>query len=292
MASRKYQLNQSKYAHATLHGFMYGCSGTYIKSNEIFTYPGTVIQFSLCAIDASGSIVYSSAVASVVSDTNKDIFNRLDELYLKKDQTIIPLSGARGTIVQYTIYNRVNKYTHANLSIATPENPPSWSACINMLPCPLGFILEQDQCICDHFITQTVPITKCNITSTSISISSGQWFGNVSNNLGFAFLCPPGKTNLSYVNVTDPLSMCLDSKEGILCGQCRAELSVVFGTSQCMQCSDIWLLSLIGYGLSGIILVIIMLYLPLTISKGPLAGIIIAMNLTAASTIDLLEGQE
>ena len=275
-------------------GFMYGCSGTYIKSNEIFTYPGTVIQFSLCAIDASGSIVYSSAVASVVSDTNKDIFNRLDELYLKKDQTIIPLSGARGTIVQYTIYNRVNKYTHANLSIATPENAPFWSACINMLPCPLGFILEQDQCICDHFITQTVPITKCNITSTSISISSGQWFGNVSNNLGFAFLCPPGncKTNLSYVNVTDPLSMCLDSKEGILCGQCSIELSVVFGTSQCMQCSDFWLLSLIGYGLSGIVLVIIMLYLPLTISEGPLAGIIIAMNLTAASTIDLLEGQE
>ena len=35
-----------------------------------------------------------------------------------------------------------------------------------------------------------------------------------------------------------------------------------------------------------------MLYLPLTISEGPLAGIIIAMNLTAASTIDLLEGQE
>ena len=278
-------------------GYMYGCSGTHKKSNTIFTYPGMVIQFSLCAIDASGSIVYSSAVASIVSRYGKHNYDRhtaQNNLYLKQDQTLIPLSGVKGTIIQYTIYNRVNKYTHAFLSIAIPENPPSWSAYINMLPCPLGFILEYDQCICDHFITQTVPDTKCNITSTSISISSGRWFGNVSNTLGFAFLCPPGncKTNLSHVNVTDPLSMCLDSKEGILCGQCSVELSVVFGTSQCMQCSDIWLLSLIGYGLSGIVLVIIMLYLPLTISEGLLAGIIIAMNLTAASTIDLLEGQE
>ena len=273
--------------------YMYGCSGTNKEAN-IFTYPGMVIQLSLCAVDASGSIVYSSVVASIVSRYRRHGHVVQNNLYLKQDQTLIPLSGAKGTIVQYTIYNKVNKYTYAFLSIATPENLPSWSAYINMLPCPIGFILEQDQCICDHFITQTVPDTKCNITSTSISISSGQWFGNVSNTLGFAFLCPPGncKTNLSHVNVTDPLSMCLDSKEGILCGQCSIELSVVFGTSQCMQCSDIWLLSLIGYGLSGIILIIIMLYLPLTISEGPLAGIIIAMNLTAASTIDFLEGQD
>ena len=274
------------------------CQVTHKKFKIVYAYPGMVIQLSLCAIDASGSTVYSSSVATIASSTYKkhkyDGPVAQDEIYLKKDQTLIPLSGTESTVVQYTIYNKVNKYTHAFLSIATPENPPSWSAYINMLPCPLGFILEHDQCICDHFITQTVPDTKCNITSTSISISSGQWFGNVSNTLGFAFLCPPGncKTNLSHVNVTDPLSMCLYSKEGILCGQCSVELSVVFGTSQCMQCSDLWLLSLIGYGLSGIILVIIMLYLPLTISKGPLAGIIIAMNLTAASTIDFLEGQE
>ena len=35
-----------------------------------------------------------------------------------------------------------------------------------------------------------------------------------------------------------------------------------------------------------------MLYLPLTISDGPLASIVIAMNLTAVSTIDLLEGED
>ena len=42
--------------------YMYDCSGTNKKLNNIFTYPGMVIQLSLCAVDVSGSIVYSSAV--------------------------------------------------------------------------------------------------------------------------------------------------------------------------------------------------------------------------------------
>ena len=269
-----------------------------LTSNDIYTYPGMVIQLSLCALDASGNIVYSPAIASIVSiKYNKYRYEgpvAQDYLYLKQEQRPIPLSGTDVTVVHYSIYNRVSTYVHALLSIATPNNPPTWSANVHVLSCPLGFILNDDQCICDPFITQTSADTKCNITNTSISISFNQWLGNISNTLGFSFLCPPGncKSLITHVNVTDPLSICQDSKEGVLCGQCRAGLSVVFGTTQCMPCPNLWLLSLIGYAISGVILVVIMLYLPLTISDGPLASIVIAMNLTAVSTIDLLKGED
>ena len=270
-------------------------TSTIMKSVGIYTYPGKVIQLSLCAVDASGSIVYSPAIAFIVTGKYEHDHEptEIDYLYLNQEEKLMPLSGTNPTIVHYKIYSRVNAYTKAFLCIATPDNPPSWCASIRLLPCPLGFILENGQCVCDHFFTQIAPDTKCNITDTSISISSGQWLGNVSNSLGFSFLCPPKncKIHVSYINVTQPLSLCQDSKEGILCGQCYNGLSVVFGIDQCMECSDLWIISLLGYALSGIILVSIMLYLPLTISEGPLAGIIIVMNLTGASTIDLLEGQ-
>ena len=261
----------------------------HVKSLFLNTYPGMVVPLSLCAIDESGSIIYSSAVASVLSAGQ----SKQENVYLRQEQKQIPLSGTDATVVHYVIYSRVNETVYAILSIATPQNPISWSAGVTILPCPLGFMLHNDQCVCDNFITHIVPDSECNITNVSISISPGQWLGDVSNVLGFSFFCHPEncKADATFVNVTDPLSLCQDSKEGVLCGQCRAGLSVVFGASQCIQCSDLWLLSLIGYALSGVLLVALMLYLPLTISRGPLTGIIIAMNLTAASTIDTIEGQ-
>uniref|UniRef100_A0A1X7UR19 Uncharacterized protein n=1 Tax=Amphimedon queenslandica TaxID=400682 RepID=A0A1X7UR19_AMPQE len=225
-------------------------SSSIMKSDSIYTYPGKVIQLSLCAVDASGSMVYSPAVAFIV--TGKYIHDHepteIDYLYLNQEEKLIPLSGTNPTVVSYKIYSRVNAYIKAFLCIATPDYPPSWSASIRLLPCPLGFILENGQCVCDHFLTQIAPNTKCNITDTSISISYGQWLGNVSNSLGFSFLCPPKncKTLVSYVNASQPLSLCQDSKEGILCGQCYDGLSVVFGTDQCMECSDLWIISLLG----------------------------------------------
>ena len=268
------------------------CSFTGIASHIIHTFPGMTIIVPLCAVDASGSIVYSAAIASIGS--NRLTKNDLSQyyLYLLHKQTLSPLSGRNCTYVSYNVYSKTNTLRHAIFSVAVQSSSPSWSAHMYVHPCPLGFVLSNDECVCDSLLIHLVPGVQCNITNTSISISSGQWLGNVSNSLVSSFLCPPSncRSDVHYLNVTDPLSLCTDTKEGVLCGQCRAGLSVVFGTSQCIKCSDIWMFSLIGYVVSGLVLVAIMLYLPLTISEGPLAGIIIAMNLIAGSTIDLLEG--
>ena len=100
------------------------------------------------------------------------------------------------------------------------------------------------------------------------------------------YVHPP---DIRLFNVTDPFSICESNKMGILCSQCQHNMSVVFGSTECKPCSDLWLITIVGYALFGQLLVAIMFVLPLTISEGLLAGIIIAMNITSVSTIDYLD---
>ena len=271
------------------------CSQLYSIPNNIRTHAGKTVTTSLCAVDDSGTIVYSPAVLSITNYHYKR--DKLSEnvLYLKEGQTLVPLSGTNCTQIHFNILSKLDEYKHERLSIATPGSPPSWSAELYIHPCPMGFMLKREECVCDSFIVDMSPSTKCNITTTTISIYSGQWLGYISSgnntNLGFASVCPPGncKTDTLLFNVTDPFSVCESSKMGILCSQCQHNMSVVFGSTECRPCSDLWLITIVGYALFGLLLVAIMLALPLTISEGPLAGIIIAMNITSVSTIDYLD---
>ena len=271
------------------------CSILQDITHIIDTYPGKTIVISLCAVDNSGNIVYSPAVASIVNDNLKQEKLSPNILYLKQGQTLVPLSGSNCTQINYNVLNELNELKHGVLNIATPGYPPSWSAEIYVYPCPMGFILNGGECVCNGFITDISHTTICNITTTTISISSGQWLGHIlsdnKSDIGFASVCPSGncKTDTLLVNVTDPLSICESSKAGVLCGQCQHNMSIVFGSTECRTCSDLWLITIVGYALSGLLLVAIMLLLPLTISEGPLAGIIIAMNITSVSTIDYLD---
>ena len=271
------------------------CSQLYAIPNIIRTYAGMTVTISLCAVDDSGTIVYSPAVLSITNYHHKQDKLSVNVLYLKQGQTLVPLSGTNCTQIHYNVLSKLNEFKYGRLNIATPGSPPSWSAELYVHPCPMGFMLKGDECVCDSFIVDMLPSTKCNITTTTISIYSGQWLGHVSSGnkskLGFASVCPPGncKTDTLLFNVTDPFSICESSKMGILCSQCQHNMSVVFGSTECRPCSDLWLITIVGYALFGLLLVAIMFALPLIISKGPLAGIIIAMNITSVSTIDYLD---
>ena len=271
------------------------CSHLYAIPNVITTYAGKTVTTSLCAVDDSGAIVYSPAVLSITNYHHKR--DKLSEnvLYLKQGQTLVPLSGTNCTQIHYNVLSKLDEFKQGRFNIATPGSPPSWSAELYVHPCPMGFMLKGDECVCDGFIVDMSPSTKCNITTTTISIYSGQWLGHISSDnkskLGFASVCPPGncKTDTLLFNVTDPFSICESSKMGILCSQCQHNMSIVFGSTKCRPCSNLWLITIVGYALSGLLLVAIMLALPLTISEGPLAGIIIATNITSVSTIDYLD---
>ena len=264
----------------------------------IHTYPGKSVPLYLAAVDGSHRIVYSPAVGFVSSNVNVNTHSTNTTLSLKSGQSLMALSGSKCTLIKYNILNTIDKRTHGLFTIATPGNPPTWFADVDVDRCPKGFMIRNGICTCNHFVINIIDNVHCNITATSITRPIGSWFGDISvrntTGLGYATVCPQGncKDTITSIDMTKLDSVCVYGKTGVLCGQCQANLSVVFGTTECKMCSNIWLLTLIGYAISGVLVVTVLLTLHLTIAAGPLAGIIMTCNIITVSTIDYLQGNE
>ena len=102
--------------------------------------------------------------------------------------------------------------------------------------------------------------------------------------------------NGSDVLIADPnnylvnhLPLCPPTKTGPLYSTCTTvngiKYSVVFGSSECKQCSNWWLLTLILYAIAGPLLIYLLFALKLTLTTGTLNGIIFYTQ--AIAIIDL-----
>ena len=91
--------------------------------------------------------------------------------------------------------------------------------------------------------------------------------------------------NDSDVLIADPnnylvnqLPLCPPTKTGPLCSTCTTvngiKCSVVFGSSECKQCSNWWLLTLVLYAVAGPLLIYLLFALKLTLTTGTLNVII------------------
>ena len=125
-----------------------------------------------------------------------------------------------------------------------------------------------------------------------INITNGT---NQTTVFGVAFTCQEScNLNQDYtmflingtdVLIADPnnylvnhLPLCPPTKTGPLCSTCTIvngiKYSVVFGSSECKQCSNWWLLTLILYTVAGPLLIYLLFALKLTLTTGTLNGII------------------
>uniref|UniRef100_A0A1X7V2Q6 TRP C-terminal domain-containing protein n=1 Tax=Amphimedon queenslandica TaxID=400682 RepID=A0A1X7V2Q6_AMPQE len=111
-----------------------------------------------------------------------------------------------------------------------------------------------------------------------------------SNNFSIAY-CHPSHCNIgsqlnvlhlnssgSYLgstNSTISLPLCYGSRTGDACGECIPNYSVVFGSTECKDCSSIfWPFTIILYIIAGPLLVLLLYTLKLTLTTGTLNGII------------------
>ena len=298
MSSEPVKICSCKPSNKTSNSPIINCGVSSSIKHTIQTYPGKSVSLYLAAVDGSSHIVYSPAVGFVSNDVHMNAHTINTTLSLKSGQSLVPLSGSNCTLITYNILNTIDRWTHGLFTIATLGNPPTWFADVEVASCPKGFMLIGGICKCNHFIANVIDDVHCNITTTSITRPIGSWFGDISvrNNtgLGYATICPQGncKATVNSVDVTVLSSLCVYSKTKVLCGRCQVNLSVVFGITDCKRCSNIWLLTLIGYAISGVVIVTILLTLHLTIAAGPLAGIILTCNIITVSTIDYLQGNE
>ena len=156
---------------------------------------------------------------------------------------------------------------------------------VQLLPCPVGFMLQNGMCDCDPFLPPD--IDTCYIDLPAIRRPANTWITahTLTNNTTDYLLsdcpmdyCLPYSTN---VNLAHPDLQCQFNRTGILCSQCQHPLSMVFASSRCMKCTNVHILITIIVIVAGIVLVVLLYVLNLTVTNGTINGIIFYANIVS-----------
>ena len=238
-------------------------------------YPGQKLQVYLCVPYAISNVDYV--------------------LYAETHSTFLPSSAckiAHQTEFISIIRNHPNTF---NFTIISESNlcqlfftvQPFVRAAFNvqLLPCPVGFTLQNGRCNCDPFLPPD--IDTCYIDLSAIRCPANTWIiaHTLTNNTTNYLIsdcpmdyCLPYSTN---VNLSHPDLQCQFNRTGILCSQCPHSLSMVFASSRCMKCTNVHILITIIVIVAGIVLVVLLYVLNLTVTNGTINGIIFYANIVS-----------
>ena len=194
------------------------------------------------------------------------------QLGLQKTRVETYLSGLNISLNDFYYHRRVNLPIYLNLEL---------------LPCPTGFQFQitTKTCVCNQ-VLQNHDINNCNIDNETVHRPNPYWISDSDSGSTIVHeQCP-----LDYcvpdnvpINISNPDEQCQFGHSGTLCGGCRANLSIVIGSSRCLPCTDWWLFLILLFALIGIILVILLTVLNLTVSVGTINGLIFYANIIGAN---------
>ena len=153
---------------------------------------------------------------------------------------------------------------------------------VNVLECPIGFMLFKGECQCDEKLSEIISNITCNITHKTITRVGKVWIGLDSNKNSMLVTtdCPYDYCvhgSVSF-NESTPDNQCRMNRSGIMCGQCSEGLSLMLGSNQCGVCTNSSLYLLVVFGVAGIVLVLFLVVLNLTVSVGTINGLIFYTN--------------
>ena len=263
-----------------------------------------------CSIDILGPIypgqnaVFSLAVLNTLQNaTDRDIVPiSLETIDYSPLQCTIPTASMQHNVsrhrcsnVSYTLLSHSNNMCELllkqDVNTVHGVRVSYGMFTVKLLPCPPGFMFIQMRCQCDPLLTLNEHIEDCDINDQTVLRSPNSWIFyseplhtyRLSKTCPFEY-CYPQSTKLQLNN---PDLQCQFSRSGILCGQCQLDLSTIFGSSDCQQCSNVYLLLIIPIAVSGILLVIVMFVLTLTVSEGTINPFILYVNILNIHNIPL-----
>ena len=268
---------------------------------QISAYPGQTFYISAVAVGQRLGIV-PTIIRSVIVPTQSTIPSTLETLQYSQNvgRICTQLSyTVRSSRKQEMIILSVDESIHQEY-IRKHDNAISETVLpgifihLQLKICPKGFIFDNSSCVCDP-ILQKHDIS-CDINNQRIhrqrlfwiyvidseETSSWSLMGNVLVHEHCPFdYCKPYSLNLSLEN---PDEQCAFHRSGILCGTCQHNLSHVLGSSNCKECSSLWLILFIPiFAVAGIALVIFLMVLNLTVSTGTINGLIFYANIVRAN---------
>ena len=152
---------------------------------------------------------------------------------------------------------------------------------VQLLPCPILFTLQNGVCDCDPLLP--TDIDTCYIDQSAIRRPANTWISYTQSSTSKYLIsdCPMDYCLLfsSNVNLLHPHTQCQFNRTGILCSQCQHDLSMVFGSSRCMKCTNVHILITIIVIVAGVVMVVLLYLLNLTVTKATINGIILYANI-------------
>ena len=248
-------------------------NNTMTSNGDIYTYPGQMVSLNLSALDELNRFVFTNVKVDIIPE-KRDFISHFWLSYEDKIQIIQESRYENYTNIRFTVHTTTvhNRSLHGKLILSLPDYPEAVYSEVHIHPCPLGFILDNittGDCVCspvlyafaeDNSIPTTCSIRIQTFTRSSITLS---WAGVIEiedglNVFGISRSCPPGNcfANPGLVNyfqsngekelfvadqtdgIFDTTPLCINHREGPLCGKCKDGLSVVFGSRECMRCSN------------------------------------------------------
>ena len=269
----------------------------YLKNNsdivynrfELQKFPGEKSFLEIRAKDLQGRSVFSFISTEVLCNSHHCRKNRL---WLQKTGGNTALEGCDDNRMNLSIHTTSTKMITATLVLSVPRIY-SKTFSIKLLPCPLGFSLDRltGSCKCSK-VFKKVSNVECLIDEQLITTQTSNrdvWIGIIEHKPAISEVCPVSFCNTDphykMVKSTDngfmltndtyhTIPYCLGNREGVLCGKCINNYSIVFWSSECKQCSNLWLLTIIGYLMLGPFLVYILFALKLTLTTGTINGVV------------------
>ena len=125
----------------------------------------------------------------------------------------------------------------------------------------------------------------------ALTVQAPVWIGNkfttAVTKAGFCFIitvhfdyCKPQDIVIATTNTTfNQDEQCAFNRKGILCGECKENLSLTLGSSQCVPCSNVYLLLLLAFAVAGVVLVVLIAVCNLTVTEGTINGLVFYANI-------------
>ena len=233
-------------------------------------YPGQTLHTNLCNMRSNdnNTVLYAEVHNINLLSSNCKIVHQ---------SQLVTIIDNYSSTVNYTIASN-NDRCELFLTASPFLNKVYDTFYVQLLPCPVGFTLQHGVCDCDPILLNY--IDKCYIDHSAISRPANAWLTahTQANSTEYLISDCPMDYCLSYsstVNLLYPDSQCQLNRTGILCSQCQHYLSMVFGSSRCMECTNLHLLITIIVIVAGIVLVTLLYVLNFTVTIGTINGIIL-----------------
>ena len=267
---------------------IYNCSS---QLPRIFTKRGETFSIKAVTVDQVENPVNEIVLARVISDGTR----------LKAGQAR-QVTADKCTELVYNVFSTEDEATFevfpdgpcSYIGISSKKVQISFQPCICLSGLQPALLDNECRCECDSFASTFSSYCRSdgNNSITIVRRMSKYWiqYVNSNNALGFQFQnCPYDYCLSTPVNLTINLPLnvdkqCAFNRTGIMCGGCKEGLSLVFGSSRCVQCSNNPLALLIAFAAAGVALVTLILVLNLTVATGTTHGIILYANIVAANS--------